>query len=152
MVHALPGELLGRISNSFIQSLINRTKIIQTTHNKKCIRKGMSAIMLDILHCNKRVDCFIASYSVVMKHTKEKLCRNNIFGLGANDLMILLLSHNLMKEIYSIKGKGVCSCAADGEEESKLFKQKGFFSRQKSHNCMTLLILHNIMSYDETKI
>lgn len=35
-----------------------------------------------------------------------------------------------MMEIYSIKGKGLCSCVADGEEESKPLKQKVSFGAE----------------------
>lgn len=43
--------------------------------------------------------------------------------------IVLLSSYDLMIEINSIKGKGVCSSAADAEEECKL-KQKSRFKAQ----------------------
>lgn len=57
-----------------------------------------------------------------------------------------------MMEIYRVKkAKGVCVPVLLTERRRGNSSNKRVVSRQKTHNCMILLILHNIMSDDETK-
>lgn len=70
---------------------------------------------------------------------KEKLRRDSKFGLRANDLIVLLSSRK------------VCVPVLLMERRRGNSSNKRVVSRQKTHNCLILFILRNIMSYDETK-